>query len=167
MLFSRMGDGKAGGTAGLAAFLYLEMLDASFSLDGVLGAFAITTDLVLVALGLGVGAIFVRSMTVYVVREEALGEYRYLKHGAHWAVAALAVILYASIEVHVPEWVTGTIGISAIVAALVSSVIDKRRARRDVEEARRESRRRTALAYRGAGARPVPPERVRQTRGGD
>ena len=53
---------KATGKAGFFLFLYLEVLDASFSFDGVIGAFAITTDPILIALGLGlIGAMFVRS----------------------------------------------------------------------------------------------------------
>lgn len=121
------GNGGATGAAGFAAFLYLETLDASFSLDGVLGAFALTKDIVLIGLGLGVGAIYIRSLTVYLVRRETLGRYRYLTHGAHWAIGALAIILYISIEVHVPEWLTGTVGLGMIVAAFVSSVVHNRR----------------------------------------
>lgn len=123
------GAGSATGAAGLAAFLYLEMLDASFSLDGVLGAFAITTDIVVIGLGLGVGAIFVRSLTVYLVRRETLQQYRYLKHGAHWAIGGLAVILYVSIEHHPPEWLTATVGLGFIVASLASSIVYNRRQR--------------------------------------
>ncbi|HEV2075078.1 MAG TPA: DUF475 domain-containing protein [Thermoleophilaceae bacterium] len=122
------GAAKATGAAGLAAFLYLEMLDASFSLDGVLGAFAISTDIVVIALGLGVGAIYVRSLTVYLVRRETLQRYVYLKHGAHWAIAALAVILFLSVEYHVPEWLTAIVGLGFIGAALTSSLVHNRRA---------------------------------------
>ena len=125
----RAGGGKATGVAGLAAFLYLEMLDASFSLDGVLGAFAISTDIVIIGLGLGVGAIYVRSLTVYLVRREALQQYRFLKHGAHWAIAALAGILYLSIEGHPPEWLTALVGLGFIAAAFVSSLVENRRSR--------------------------------------
>lgn len=124
----------ATGAAGFAAFLYLETLDASFSLDGVLGAFAITKDIVLIGLGLGVGAIYIRSLTVFLVRRETLGRYLYLTNGAHWAIGALAVILYVSIEVHVPEWLTGTVGLGTILAAFVSSVIHNRRHREDDED---------------------------------
>ena len=72
-------------------FLYLEVLDASFSFDGVIGAFAITNDIVLMALGLGIGAMYVRSLTVYLVRQGTLDDYVYLEHGAHYAIGALAV----------------------------------------------------------------------------
>lgn len=117
----------AGGKAGLALFLYLEVLDASFSFDGVIGAFAITSDPVIIALGLGIGAMFIRSLTLLLVREGTLSEYPYLEHGAHWAIAALAVLLLVSIEHHVPEAVTGLIGVGFIVAAFISSLVRNRR----------------------------------------
>ena len=126
------GSGAAGavGRAGFFLFLYLEVLDASFSFDGVIGAFAITSDPILIALGLGfVGAMFVRSITVYLVRAGTLAEYRYLEHGAHWAIGALAVIMLVTVDpdVDVPDVVTGLIGVAFIGAATVSSVIANRR----------------------------------------
>ncbi len=119
---------KATGKAGFFLFLYLEVLDASFSFDGVIGAFAITPDPIIIALGLGlIGALFVRSLTVFLVRKGTLSEYVYLEHGAHWAIGALAVILLVSIGVHVNEVVTGLIGLVLIGAAFVSSVLRNRR----------------------------------------
>ena len=118
---------KATGKAGFFLFLYLEFLDASFSFDGVIGAFAITADPIIIALGLGlIGAMFVRSLTVYLVRQGTLSEYVYLEHGAHWAIGALALILLYSIGTHVPEVVTGLVGVVLIGAALISSVIRRR-----------------------------------------
>ncbi len=118
---------KAAGKAGFFLFLYLEVLDASFSFDGVIGAFAITADPIIIALGLGlIGAMFVRSLTVYLVRQGTLSEYVYLEHGAHWAIGALALILLYSIGTHVPEVVTGLVGVVLIGAALISSVIRRR-----------------------------------------
>lgn len=115
---------KLTGTAAFFSFLYLEVLDASFSFDGVIGAFAITTDPIIIALGLGlIGAIFVRSITIFLVRKGTLNDYEYLDHGAHWAIGALAVLLIASIAVEVPEVVTGLIGVALIIAAFVSSII--------------------------------------------
>jgi hypothetical protein len=103
------------------------VLDASFSFDGVIGAFAITADPIIIALGLGlIGAMFVRSLTVYLVRQGTLSEYVYLEHGAHWAIGALALILLYSIGTHVPEVVTGLVGVVLIGAALISSVIRRR-----------------------------------------
>jgi len=114
----------ATGKAGFFLFLYLEVLDASFSFDGVIGAFAITSDPIIIALGLGlIGAMFVRSITVYLVRKGSLGKYAYLEHGAHWAIGALAVILLVSIGFHVNEVVTGLIGVVFIAAAFISSLV--------------------------------------------
>ncbi|MBK8077792.1 MAG: DUF475 domain-containing protein [Kineosporiaceae bacterium] len=119
------GSGAVKGLVGSAAFslfLFLEVLDASFSFDGVIGAFAITSDPLVIALGLGVGAFFVRSMTVYLVRRGALAEYRYLEHGAHWAIGALAVLLLITLKVEIPDMVIGLVGIVFIFAAWRSSV---------------------------------------------
>jgi uncharacterized protein len=112
---------------GFGAFLYLEVLDASFSFDGVIGAFAITRDVVIIMLGLAIGAIFVRSMTIYLVNKGTLGAYIYLEHGAHYAIGALAVIMLAGTVYHVPEVLTGLIGVAFIAASVVSSVLHRRR----------------------------------------
>ena len=122
--------GTAVGRAGLTLFLYLEVLDAAFSFDGVTGAFAITSDPILIALGLGlVGSMFVRSITIYLVRQEALDRYVYLEHGAHWAIGVLAVIMLLSIEprFEVPDAVTALVGVVFIAAALGWSVLRNRR----------------------------------------
>jgi hypothetical protein len=110
------------GMAGFIAFLYLEVLDASFSLDGVIGAFAITRDVVLIAVGLGVGAVWVRSLTVYMVRKKTLQEYIYLEHGAFYTVLALAAFMLTSIFVHISEFVAGSVGIVLISAAIATSL---------------------------------------------
>jgi uncharacterized protein len=119
---------KAAGKAGFFLFLYLEVLDAAFSFDGVIGAFAITTDPILIALGLGlIGAMFVRSLTVFLVRKGTLADYVYLEHGAHWAIGALSVILLIGIGYHVDEIITGLIGVAFIGAAFLSSVMRNRK----------------------------------------
>jgi uncharacterized protein len=119
---------KAAGKAGFFLFLYLEVLDAAFSFDGVIGAFAITTDPILIALGLGlIGAMFVRSLTVFLVRKGTLADYVYLEHGAHWAIGALSVILLIGIGYHVDEIITGLIGVGFIGAAFLSSVMRNRK----------------------------------------
>lgn len=126
----RKATGLAVGKAGLTLFLYLEVLDAAFSFDGVTGAFAITSDPIVIALGLGlVGSMFVRSITIYLVHQETLDRYVYLEHGAHWAIGALAVIMLLSIEPRwqVPEAVTGSVGVAFIGAALGWSVLRNRR----------------------------------------
>lgn len=127
------GSGGAGsqvllaGKAAFSLFLFLEVLDATFSFDGVIGAFAITPDPIIIALGLGIGALFVRSMTVYLVRNGTMAEYRYLEHGAHWAIGALAILLVLTLAVDIPEIVIGLSGIAFIAAAWTSSVVANRR----------------------------------------
>ncbi len=106
----------------VALFAYLEVLDAAFSLDGVIGAFALTSAIPIIAVGLGIGAFFVRSLTVYMVREKTLETLKYLEHGAHWAIFGLAVSMFVSLLTEVPELVTGTIGIVFVIAAYWSSV---------------------------------------------
>lgn len=122
--------GAAAGKAGLTLFLYLEVLDAAFSFDGVTGAFAITSDPIVIALGLGVvGSMFVRSITIYLVRQEALDRYVYLEHGAHWAIGVLAVIMLISVEpgFHIPETFTASVGVFFVGAAWTWSVLRNRR----------------------------------------
>ena len=118
---------KATGKAGFFLFLYLEVLDASFSFDGVIGAFAVSQDIFVIAAGLGVGAFWIRSLTVYLVRKGTLDDYVYLEHGAHWAIGALAVLLFVTIEYHVPEVITGLIGVGFILAAFINSIMRNRR----------------------------------------
>jgi uncharacterized protein len=125
----------ATGRGAFFLFLYLELIDASFSFDGVVGAFAISQQIFVIAAGLGIGAFYIRSLTVYLVRKGTLQEYIYLEHGAHWAIGALAVLLAISIKTEVPEVVTGLIGVAFIAAAYVSSLIArKRRAEEDGDE---------------------------------
>jgi hypothetical protein len=107
--------------ASIAGFLYLELLDASFSFDGVIGAFAVTTSLPLIMFGLGTGAYFVRSLTIWLVDHDKLAEYRYLAHGAYWAIATLAAIMFVSVRYEIPDIVTGFIGALLIGAAFLSS----------------------------------------------
>ncbi|GGV05510.1 hypothetical protein GCM10010495_16630 [Kitasatospora herbaricolor] len=119
---------QVGGKAAFFLFMYLEVLDASFSFDGVVGAFAITQDIFMITLGLGIGAMYIRSLTVFLVRKGTLDDYVYLEHGAHYAIGALAIILLVGIEYHIPEIVTGLIGVAFIGLALGSSILRNRRA---------------------------------------
>lgn len=118
-------EGEGGAVAaksGLAGFMYLELLDASFSFDGVIGAFALTTNLFIIAIGLGVGAMFVRSFTLLLVDKGTLSAYRYLEHGAFWAIGALAAVMLVGVHVEIPEAVTGLIGAVLIGWAFFSSL---------------------------------------------
>lgn len=111
------------GMAAFISFMYLQLLDASFSLDGVIGAFAITSSVVLIAAGLGAGAVWVRSMTIHLVRSGTLTKYRFLEHGAHWAIVCLGAIMLVKLYgLELPEWATGSVGLVFIALSIVSSV---------------------------------------------
>lgn len=111
-----------GTRAGVIGFLYLEVLDASFSFDGVIGAFALTTDIFIIAIGLGVGAMYVRSLTIYLVNKGTLAEYRFLEHGAHYAIGALALIMFIKMFIYINELIVGSIGVGFILLALGHSL---------------------------------------------
>jgi hypothetical protein len=134
-LFERLQGGRASqagqtGMTALSTLVYLEVLDASFSFDGVIGAFAITTNVVLIAAGLGIGALWVRSLTVYMVRRGVLGEFPYIEHGAHYTVLVLAVLLLASVIVQISDYIPGLIGVGIIGASIAASVRENRNPRR-------------------------------------
>ncbi len=110
------------GWAAFASFMYLEVLDASFSLDGVVGAFALTNNVIVIMAGLGIGAVWVRSMTLHLVRSRTLLKYRYLESGAHWAIVFLASIMILKLfHIELPEIVVGTVGVVCIGLSIVSS----------------------------------------------
>ena len=109
-------------STGATLFVYLNILDSAFSLDGVVGAFALTNNLVIIMVGLGIGAYFVRSITLYFVRKNTLAELIYLEHGAHWAVFGLALAMLANLVVHVPEIFTGLIGLCFVALAYYASL---------------------------------------------
>ncbi|WP_412057639.1 DUF475 domain-containing protein [Bartonella sp. DGB2] len=112
---------------GAGAFLYLEILDASFSFDGVVGAFALSTNLFVIAIGLGIGALYVRAMTIMLVEKGTLAQYRYLEHGAFYAIFLLAIIMFMQTLWHISEVITGFIGAGFILAALYASIVYNRR----------------------------------------
>jgi hypothetical protein len=112
----------------VVGFVYLEVLDASFSLDGVVAAFAITNNFILIAIGLGIGAMFVRSLTIYLTDKGVMDQFQFLEHSAFWAIATLVAIMFASVlHIELGEIVTG--GISALIIAMgvVTSIIAKKK----------------------------------------
>lgn len=118
---------KSAACTGLVSFIYLELIDASFSLDGVLGAFALSQDIVIISIGLAIGAMFVRSLTIMLVEKKTLNKFLYLEHGAHWAIGSLAILMLVSTVKEIPEVVTGGIGLAFILTAFVSSVIHNKK----------------------------------------
>lgn len=110
--------------AGLIGFIYLNIIDASFSLDGVIGAFAITDRILLIAVGLGIGALYVRVITIHMLRRKVLQKYKYLEHGAHYAIGILAGLMLASLVIHVSEFVAGLAGITFVITSIIHSYFE-------------------------------------------
>jgi hypothetical protein len=119
---------KQAEAAGLALFLYLNVLDSAFSL---------TTAIPVIVVGLGIGAYFVRVLTIYFVEKKTLDTLLYLEHGAHWAIFGLAVSMFASLVWHVPEIVTGGIGLAFVLAAYYSSLRKNGRHPKGTSESRK------------------------------
>ncbi len=85
--------------------LYLEVIDMTFSIDGVLGAFAFTLSVPLILIGNGLGAIVVRQLTVGNI--ERIKKYKYLKNGAMYSILVLGtVMMLHAFGVHIPEWLS-------------------------------------------------------------
>lgn len=98
----RMLEGSEG-MSDLSKILYLEVIDATFSIDGVLGAFAFTFSIPLILLGNGIGALVVRKLTISNI--DNVKKYKYLKNGAMYSIFALGVIMLAdSFGMHIPSW---------------------------------------------------------------
>jgi len=116
-------------SSGFGLFLYLEVLDASFSFDGVVGAFAVTKQLYEIMIGLGVGAFFVRGLTLYLVDNEKLEQYQFLEHGAFYALAALALFMLLDHFFHFPEWITALTGAAILGASILGSIYENRKTR--------------------------------------
>jgi hypothetical protein len=116
------GDDNLAGKTGGAAFIYLELLDASFSFDGVIGAFALSNSIFIIAMGLGIGALFVRSLTILMVAKGTLDQFRYLEHGAFYSIIALASIMFIDTIYEVPEIVTGGLSAGFIGLAVWASI---------------------------------------------
>jgi len=87
----------------IGKILYLEVIDLTFSIDGVVGAFAFTLAVPLILLGNGIGAVVVRQLTVYGV--DRIKKYVYLKNGAMYSVFVLGCVMIAhGFRIHIPEW---------------------------------------------------------------
>lgn len=114
-------------SSGLGMFLYLEVLDASFSFDGVVGAFAVTNQLLIIMIGLGVGAFFVRSITLYLVEKETLSQFKFLEHGAFYALGVLAVLMLLDSFYHFSEWITALAGALILLASVLWSKYEESR----------------------------------------
>ena len=146
------------GRSAFLLFVYLELLDATFSLDSVMGGFSVTVDIALITLGLAIGAGYIRSLTVYVVRKGTLEQYRYLEHGAYYSIALLAVLLLWEVWRDVPDWITACTGAVVITAAWLTSIWAAKRQQREEELRAAELGGETALVQQfTGGAQAVAP----------
>jgi hypothetical protein len=112
---------------GLAGFIYLELLDSAFSVDSVLGALAVSHNVWVVAIGLGVGAMFVRQLTLWMVETGATAEFKYLPNGAFFSILCLALYSFVSINpaYELPDWAVALTSVGFIVASLITSKLSK------------------------------------------
>ena len=81
----------AGNMSDASKFLYLEVLDMTFSFDGVIGAFAFTINLILILIGIGIGALVVRELTIRGI--DTIAKYCYLKNGALTSIGFLGLFM--------------------------------------------------------------------------
>lgn len=114
-------------SSGFGMFLYLEVLDASFSFDGVVGAFAISNQLLIIMIGLGVGAFFVRGITLYLVEHNTLSQFQFLEHGAFYALGVLAMFMLLDSFFHFSEAITALTGALILAASIFWSIIENRK----------------------------------------
>lgn len=108
------------GMSDVSKILYLEILDATFSIDGVLGAFAFTMSVPIILIGNGLGAIVVRQLTIGNI--DRIKKYTYLKNGAMYSVLCLGLVMLTdAFGVHVPEWMSPVLTIGVILFFFLKS----------------------------------------------
>ncbi len=99
---------NSSGSSGMgdwSKILYLEVIDGTFSIDGVVGAFAFTMSIPLIMIGSGIGALVVRQVTISNI--ESVKKYKFLKNGAMYSILVLgAVMLLDAFGIHIPEYVS-------------------------------------------------------------
>jgi len=109
-----------GNTSDVSKFVYLEILDATFSFDGVVGAFAFTTNLLWITIGLGIGALVVRELTIKGI--DTVGKYKFLKNGAMTAIGLLgAFMTVESFGLDLPIYGPTLITVAIIIYAFYAS----------------------------------------------
>lgn len=105
-------DGKKNISA-ISKILYLEIIDATFSVDGILGAFAFTLSVPLILIGNGIGAYVLRKLTLG--NMDKIKRYAYLKNGAMYSIFALGVIMISdAFGAHIPEWLSPLITVAIV-----------------------------------------------------
>ncbi|MDB6096470.1 MAG: hypothetical protein JWM09_748 [Francisellaceae bacterium] len=110
---------------GLSGFLYLELLDASFSLDGVIAAFALTSNFMVILVGLGIGALFVRSFTIKLSHSNTFLKLRFLEDGAYYAIGNLSCWMLINIVHPIHEYISGLSCMGIIAISVIASLFIK------------------------------------------
>ncbi len=111
----------ADGMSDVSKIFYLEIIDATFSIDGVIGAFAFTMAVPLILLGNGIGAFVVRELTLRNI--DNIKKYRYLKNGAMYSILFLGIIMIVdSFGIHIPFWLSPLITFGVVGFFLVKSL---------------------------------------------
>jgi hypothetical protein len=124
---------KKGSMSDISKILYLEVIDTTFSIDGVLGAFAFTLAVPLIIFGNGIGAYVVRELTIRNI--DSIKKYVYLKNGAMYSILCLGVIMILdSFGVHIPSYVSPVITFSVIGYFLWKSHIHLKNIKNILEE---------------------------------
>lgn len=101
------------GLSDISKILYLEIIDTTFSIDGVLGAFAFTLSVPLILLGNGIGAVMVRQLTISNI--DRIKKYRYLKNGAMYSILVLgSIMILDSFGMHIPEWLSPVVTLTIV-----------------------------------------------------
>jgi uncharacterized protein len=109
--------------------IYLEVLDASFSIDGVIGAFAFTISVPLILIGNGIGALVVRQFTIHGM--DTIVKYAYLKNGAMYSIGALGFLMVLeSFGFYYPFWLAPLITLLLLVLFLYLSHLEIKRTKK-------------------------------------
>jgi hypothetical protein len=77
--------------------------------------------------GLGIGAFYIRSFTIWMVEQQTLKSLPFLEHGAHYAIGALAFAMLLHLYLPIPEWLTGGVSAVLLIIAAYASVRYQRR----------------------------------------
>jgi len=125
---------ESSGASDIAKLAFLEVLDLSFSIDGIFSAFAFTTNVGLILIGNGIGALVVRELTIKGV--DRVGKYKWLKNGAMTSIGVLGAIMVGeSFGLHIPEWMPTVITLAIVGITFWYSHVELKRGYKPDEEA--------------------------------
>ena len=109
------------GLSDISKLFYLEVIDATFSIDGVLGAFAFTLSVPLILIGNGLGAFVVRELTMKNIK--TIKKYIFLKNGAMYSILFLGCIMVLDgFGFHIPPWFCPVVTFGVVGFFLLKSI---------------------------------------------